>query len=188
MKYEFKRIDEISISEFVNQMERQQAALDELLEGNTATSEVLSYVEGILAGGRPCRGLPDGLFWGYDEPENMPGDARVDLFYMPTYLNTAFLMQAYRMMPDRLEEGFPDFREKLMRAMISCIGRGFAGHGYDKDDFAQGMKIFASVHTKDFMRTFRELVPEAFSKAYRRALRSIERDVFETEKYLNTII
>ena len=39
MKYEFKRIDEISISEFVNQMERQQAALDELLEGNAATSE-----------------------------------------------------------------------------------------------------------------------------------------------------
>ena len=187
MKYEFKRIDEISISEFVNQMERQQAALDELLERNADAVEILSYVEGILASGRPCRGLPDGFFWGYDEPENMPGDARVDLFYMPTYLNTAFLMQAYRMMPDRIEEGFPDFKEKLRRAMISCTGRGFAGHGYDKDDFVQGMKIFASVHTKDFMRTFRELVPEVFSKAYRGALRSIERDVYDTQKYLERV-
>ena len=110
MKYEFKRIDEISISEFMKQKEMQQAALNELLEGNADAAEVLSYAEGILASGRPCRGLPDGFFWGYDEPENMPGDGRVDLFYMPTYLNTAFLMQAYRMMPDRLEEGFPDLR------------------------------------------------------------------------------
>lgn len=187
MKYEFKRIDEISISEFVNQMERQQAALDELLEGNAATSEALSYVEGILAGGRPCKGLPDGFFWGYDEPENMPGDARVDLFYMPTYLNTAFLMQAYSMMPDRLEARFPDFKEKLWRAMTSCAGREFVGHGYDRDDFVREMKIFASVHTKDFMRSCRELVPEAFSTAYRRALRSIERDVYDTEKYLKRV-
>ena len=60
---------------------------------------------------RSFTGMPEALFWGYDEPENMPGDARVDFFYIPTYLNTAFLMQAFRMIPELILERVPDFAE-----------------------------------------------------------------------------
>lgn len=109
--------------------------------------------------------MPEALFWGYDEPGNMPGDARVDFFYITTYLNTAFLMQSYRLIPERLEtiSGFGDL---LKRAMTACTGRGFAGHGYDNYGFVEGIQIFASVHTKDFIRTHGNLVPEAFVSRY----------------------
>ena len=187
MKYEFRRIDEIDLHSFARQMQQQYAALDTLLEGEADTMEILSYVEEMLADGRPCKGMPEALFWGFDEPENMPGDARVDYFYMPTYLNTAFLMQAFRMIPEQICERIPAFKEKLGRAMTGCSGRRFAGHGYEKDDFVQGMQIFASVRTKEFIRNHKDIVPEVFRDAYRAALRSIERDVFDKEGYLRRV-
>ena len=187
MKYEFRRIDEIDLHSFARQMQQQYAALDTLLEGEADTMEILSYVEEMLADGRPCKGMPEALFWGFDEPENMPGDARVDYFYMPTYLNTAFLMQAFRMIPEQICERIPAFKEKLGRAMTGCSGRRFAGHGYEKDDFVQGMQIFASVRTKEFIRNHKDIVPEVFRDAYRAVLRSIERDVFDKEGYLRRV-
>ena len=44
-----------------------------LLEEGADNSEILSYVEEMIADGRPCKGMQETLFWGYDEPENMPG-------------------------------------------------------------------------------------------------------------------
>ena len=172
MKYVFKRIDEIDLRSFEEQMRQQYAALDTLLEGEAHNSEILSYVEEMIADGRPCKGMPEALFWGYDEPENMPGDARVDFFYIPTYLNTAFLMQAFRMIPELIRERIPDFEEKLARAMTACSGRGFSGHGFGNNDFVRGMQIFASVRTKEFIRNHREIVPEVFRNSYSAALRS----------------
>ena len=187
MKYVFKRIDEIDLRAFERQIQQQYAALNVLLEGKADTSEILSYVEEMIADGRPCKGMPDALFWGFDEPENMPGDARIDFFYMPTYLNTAFLMQAFRMMPELICERVPDFKEKLGRAMTACSGRGFSGHSYDKNDFVRGMQIFASVRTKEFIRSHREIVPEVFRNTYCAALRSIERDMFDEKVYQRRI-
>ena len=187
MKYVFKRIDEIDLRSFERQIQQQYAALDALLEGRADNSEILSYVEEMIADGRPCKGMPETLFWGYDEPENMPGDARVDYFYIPTYLNTAFLMQAFRMIPVLIRERIPDFEEKLARAMTACSSRGFTGHGFDNNDFVRGMQIFASVQTKEFIRNHRETVSEVFRNAYCAVLRSIERDVYDEEEYLRRI-
>lgn len=158
-----------------------------MLEEGADNSEILSYVEEMIADGRPCKGMPEALFWGYDEPENMPGDARVDYFYIPTYLNTAFLIQAFRLIPELIRERIPDFEEKLARAMTACSGRGLSGHGFDNNDFVRGMQIFASVRTKEFIRNHRKIVPEVFRNSYSAALRSIERDVFDEEGYLRRI-
>ncbi len=187
MKYTFKRHDEISLRDFVRQTQQQYAALDALLKDTIPTEEVLAYVEGILATGRPCRNMPDALFWGYDEPETMPGDCRVPYYYMPTYLNTAFLMQAYRRMPVQIGERIPYFIDRLQRAMVACSGRGFMGHRYEKDDFAEGLLIFSSVRTKDFIRTHGDVVPEVFARAYYAAIRSVERDVYDVPRYLRRI-
>ena len=167
MKYVFKRIDEIDLRSFERQIQQQYAALDALLEGRADNSEILSYVEEMIADGRPCKGMPETLFWGYDEPENMPGDARVD--------------------SELICERIPDFEEKLARAMTACSGRGFSGHGFDNNDFVRGMQIFASVRTKEFIRNHRETVPEVFRNSYCAALWSIERDVFDEEGYLRRI-
>ena len=76
-KYVFKRIDEIDLRSFEGQMQQQYAAMNTVPEGGTDNSEILSYVEEMIADGRPCKRMPEALFWGDDKPENMPGDARV---------------------------------------------------------------------------------------------------------------
>lgn len=187
MRFVFKRKNEIDLRAFRIQIDRQYEALEILLAGKADQEEVLSYVEDMLRDGRPCHRMPEALFWGYDEPENMPGDARVAYYYKPTFLNTAFLMQAYRMMPEKICDRVPDFAGQLGNAMTACAGRGFQGYGYDKRDFAEGMKIFASVRTKDFIRNHQGLVPVAFKEAYLAAFRSIERDVFHEKEYLERL-
>ena len=88
--------------EFEEQMREQERALSHLMSGQVSAEEVADYVRGIMDSGRPCRRMPDSLFWGFDEPETMPADSRVLFYYIPTNLNTAFMMQAYRMFPERV--------------------------------------------------------------------------------------
>ena len=151
-----------------------------------SADEAADYVRDIMDSGRPCRRMPDGLFWGFDEPETMPADSRVLFYYMPTYLNTAFMMQAYRMFPERVG-AVPGFANAMRRAMIASAGRGFAGAGYSQDEFVRGMMIFANVHTKDFIRTHPELVPDDSTVKYYAASRVVERAVRSEEDYLARI-
>ena len=186
MKYSFKRKDEISLQTFEEQVKAQYAALEWLSSGNAGIDEIAAYVQGIIDSGRKCNRIPDGLSWGYDEPENMPSDARVAFFYMPTYLNTAFLMQSYSMNPERIG-ALNGFADALRNALVTCIGRRFNGSGYSKDDFVQGIMIFANIHTKEFIRTYSDLVPYAFSECYFAVLRFIEEVVASEEEYLARI-
>ena len=186
MKYSFKRKNEISVREFEEQISEQERALHHLVSGQVSADEAADYVRGIMESGRPCRRMPDSLFWGFDEPETMPADSRVLFYYMPTYLNTAFMMQAFRMFPEKVG-AVPGFTNALRSAMTASAGRGFAGAGYSQDEFVRGMMIFANVHTKDFIRTYPELVPEDFTVKYYSASRVIERSVRSEEEYLARI-
>ena len=183
MKYVFKRKDEINLQVFAEQVGTQYAALEWLKSGCAETDEIAAYVQGIMDSGRNCKGIPDGLSWGYDEPENMPPDARVDFFYRPTYLNTAFLMQAYRMIPEKLD-AMTGFADVLRSAMLTCAGRRFKGSGYSNDDFVEGIMIFANVHTAEFIRAHSNIVPDVFSECYFGVLRFIESIVASEEEYL----
>lgn len=186
MEYSFKRSDEIDLGAFAKQIGRQYEALEWLLGGAADAEEVYAYARAVLESGRGSKGMPGGLFWGYDELQNLPADARIDFYYVPTYLNTAFLMQAYRVMPQKME-AIPGFTDGLSRAMKGSAGRGFTGLGYDKGDFVQGMQIFASVHAIDFIRKHKDLVPETFASRYRAAIWSIECDIFDEEDYLRRV-
>ena len=156
------------------------------MSNQVSADEAANYVRGIMESGRTCRRMPDSLFWGFDEPETMPADSRVLYYYIPTYLNTAFMMQAYRMFPERVG-AVPGFAHALRRAMTASAGRGFTGADYSKDDLVRGMLIFANVHTKDFIRTYPKLVPDDFTVKYYAASRMVERAVRSEGDYLARI-
>ena len=121
MKYSFKRKNEISLREFEEQMREQEKALRWLMSGQASADDTVDYVRGIMESGRPCKRMPDSLFWGFDEPETMPADSRVLYYYIPTYLNTVFMMQAFRMFPENVG-AVPRFANALRRAMTASAG------------------------------------------------------------------
>ena len=43
-------------------------------------------------------------FWGLADPATMPSGARVDFFYRPTYIDTAFMMRAALDYPSLMNE------------------------------------------------------------------------------------
>ena len=92
----------------------------------------------------------DMLFWGLDEPDSMPSDARVDFFYTPTYLATAFIIKATLIYPDLLES--EDVKNKLIKALLGSTARNFSGHGYESiDGKVDAMKIFIAAGTGTFI-------------------------------------
>ena len=105
-------------------------------------------------------------FLGLDEPENMPSDARVDFFYMPTYIGTAIIMKAVMKHPDLLKES-----ESIIHGLLlGCTGRGFKGHGFD--DFKgliETLKVFAEADCESFISRYPEVCSE-FTDLYREAM------------------
>ena len=102
-----------------------------------------------------------------DTIEDMPGDARVYLLYIPTYIATCALMHAYMKCP---EEKKKIIEAPLYQAMTGCCGRGFTGHGYDcEQGVYDSMKIFETLGAMSFLKEYPGLnvkFTETFAEPY----------------------
>ena len=108
-------------------------------------------------------------FLGLDEPSSMPGDARVDFFYRPTYIGAAIIIRAALLYPDLLEakagsakedtpEGAADIRHVLPRLLTGCTGRGFTGHGYESlQGLIETLTLFTKAGTAEFVEKYPDL-------------------------------
>ncbi len=83
----------------------------------------------------------------------IPGDARVDFCYMPTYLGAALLMRDFlheKIMPADI----------LKRALAVCPGRGLEGHGYDSErGVLAALDVFRQGGLRRFLETERLTCP-----------------------------
>ena len=135
MKCTFYRPECIDLKEWNTIINKLRADLDELDAGNLPEREVICYLADLLSQAEPLERRPEMYFFGFDKPEHMPSDARVDYFYWPTYVAAALIMKACLLYPGILEKiSFPDGKsaERIYRAvLLGCTGRGFRGHGYD---------------------------------------------------------
>ena len=107
-------------------------------------------------------------FFGLAAPETMPSDARVDYFYRPTYLATAFMIKAVLLYPSLMNEAtFLDsdldftvstVKETLAACMLGCTGRGFDGAGvlHLKDS----LQIFDNAGVVEFLGKYPKICPE----------------------------
>lgn len=94
MKCAFYRPEEINVEEFnniVNGLKKDLAAME---SGRVTKEETIQYLRELLPQARFLDHTPDMCFFGLDEPQHMPSDARVEYFYKPTYLAAAMLMHA----------------------------------------------------------------------------------------------
>lgn len=90
----------------------------------------------------------DGSFKLFDSYE-IPGDARVDFCWMPTYICTAILMKAYMTDPS----SFTSKEESaLLGGLKMSSGKNLRGHGYDAfKGQIEALKIFMKAGLREFL-------------------------------------
>ena len=110
----------------------------------------------------------DGSFKLFDSDE-IPGDARVDFCWMPTYISTAILMKTY--LTDSYSFTSAEKSALLDGLKMSCT-RNLRGHGYDAfkgqiealEIFMKaGLREFLDIH-KDFCAEFSEMISKIIAK------------------------
>ena len=133
MKNTFYRPREVNVKEFENILQKMKRDLSELLSGNVSCNEVIEYARKLIADGKTLKRDHSMVFWGLGNPEEMPGDARVDFFYTPTYIAVSMLTNIMQKYPD-LTMKVKGFEETLKNGLYAATGRSFSGHGFDDMD------------------------------------------------------
>ena len=134
---------------------------------------VYTYFYALSRHALPLEKNPAMSFVGLAAPESMPSDARVDYFYRPTYIATAFMIKAVLLYPSLMNEAsFLDseleftvdtVKRTLAACLLGCTGREFDGAGVLS--LKNCIKIFEDAGATEFVEKNPELCPE-FTKLY----------------------
>ena len=148
--------------------------LEELETGKAPEREVALYLETLLSQADTLEKNPAMRFFGFDKPEHMPSDARVEYFYWPTYIAAALGMKACLLYPGilgkvRTQDG--QNAEEILRAiLLACTGRGFRGHGFDDvKGLVEVTEFFVDHGAREFIEQCEIPCPE-FTECFTQAL------------------
>lgn len=146
-----------------------QSDLLAIVGGDVSDKELLDYANTLVARIRKEIGYEGDNFWCVAEVvDGMPGDARVDLIYRPTYLATCILMQAWLRLKELRES--ESFKAALQGAMYGSMGRRFEGHGFDwYEGFCETLHIFELGRVPEFLEAYPDLNSD-FTNLYREAV------------------
>ena len=104
----------------------------------------------------------------------MPGDARCEFFFLPTYLMTQCLISAVLRAPGLMRRD--EIRDTLERGLNGCTLRGLCGHGYEADEVCiDNLKAFLKAGYADLIMRYPQISP-AFRKVFMEALESFRED------------
>ena len=126
MKCTFYRPNEVNVKEFKNIVDKLSSDLHELERENCNETTVSKYVDTLCSLAKKTEHDPEMSFLGLWDPADMPHDARVDFFYKPTYLATAFIIKAALLYPSLLSD---TVKETLSSLLLACTARRFESGG-----------------------------------------------------------
>lgn len=167
----FYRPEQVNISEFQKIVHKLEEDFQQLNTEEIDKREVYDYVTALLTNAKPLDHNPKMYSLGLDKPDNMPSDARVDFFFMPTYIGTAIIIRAIMMYPELLEDQYDQKSKVQLKTILSgllsgCTARNFTGSGYYAiEGVLKAMKLFSCAYTKAFLETYPDICP-AFRKLY----------------------
>lgn len=174
MKCTFYRPTTINLKEFENIIGKLNYDLYLLENQKHDEWSVYTYFYSLSCHAEHLLKNPTMRFFGLAAPEAMPSDARIDFFYRPTYIATAFMMRAVLMYPSLMNEvtfldSELDFtvdtvKETLSACMLACTGRNFDGAGVLS--VKDCINLFAEAGADEFLEQHPDLCPE-FTKLYR---------------------
>lgn len=174
MNCTFYRPTTVNLKEFENIIGKLSYDLHLLETRKHDEWSVYTYFYSLCCLAEPLKKNPIMRFFGMAAPESMPSDARVDFFYRPTYIATAFMIKAVLMYPSLMDEtAFLDseldftvdtVKQTLASCMLACTSRGFDGAGVLR--LEDCVKLFSDAGTDEFLEMYPELCPE-FTELYR---------------------
>lgn len=168
MNCTFYRPKNLNTNEFENIVGKLRYDLYLLENEKNDEWKVYCYFYSLSKLVKPLVGNPKMTFLGLDEPDKMPSDARVEYFYKPTYIATAFMIKAVLLYPTLMnEETFLDseldftvdiVKKTLTSCMLTCTGRGFDGAGVFK--LEDCIKLFEDAETSEFLVKYPDICTE----------------------------
>ena len=181
MKNTFYRPTETNLEEFENIIGKMKYDLHLLENEKNDEWNIYCYIHRYCKLAKPAGNNPDMSFLGLAEANEMPRDARVEFFYLPTYLATAFMIKSVLLYPSLFNElTFLDseldfnveiFKQTLKSCMLGCTGRDFDGAGVVK--IADTIKLFEEAGANEFVDRYPDFCSE-FTELYLKKYESIK--------------
>lgn len=173
MRFTFYRPQNVNTTEFDNIVGKMHYDLHLLETTSVDEWSAYCYIYDISRLAKKLEKNPKMKFLGLAEPHEMPSDARVDYFYKPTYIATAFIIKAVLLYPSLFNEAtFLDsdldltvetVKSTLSSLMLGCTGRDFDGAGVYKT--AECIKLFSDAGASEFIAKYPDMCPE-FNELY----------------------
>jgi gamma-glutamylcyclotransferase (GGCT)/AIG2-like uncharacterized protein YtfP len=174
MKYTFYRPNELNTTEFDKIISDMHDVLVRISNGYADGNELKDYLEKLIRDQKCLQSNADMGFWGFDDPENMPSDARVMYFYTPTYIAIGMLLNTKLNYPETVKQ-IAGFDVALKKGLLASTGRGFQGHGYDYlDGLIKALNIFVLAKAHIFVELYPNYCQE-FTRLLKESLQYCER-------------
>lgn len=181
MKYPFKRTVEFNIRAWAQTNHDLMATLDATISGAFDEEELADFCRQAVRDAKPLPGHPEMVFWGYDEPGTMPGDAIGGYFYLPGYLMVLIMIAGINRYPQMLE--LDGVRDALSRGLNGCIYGGLAGHGYDAMAILlENLMMFTKAGIRQFVHDHSD-IGGSFGEMYEEAIALVRKD-YENGKHI----
>ena len=174
MNCTFYRPVNVNTTEFENIVGKLAYDLHRLETEQHDEWNVYTYFYALSRHAQAVEKNPAMSFLGLAPAESMPSDARVDYFYRPTYIATAYMMKAVLLYPSLVNEttfldSDLDFtvdtvKSTLAACMLGCTGREFDGAGVLP--MKECVKIFEDAGATEFIDKYPDICPE-FTEMYR---------------------
>ena len=169
MKCTFYRPNEVNVKEFKNIVDKLSSDLHELERENYNETIVSKYVDTLCSLAKKTEHNPEMSFLGLWNPADMPHDARVDFFYKPTYLATAFIIKAALLYPSLLSNMV---KETLSSLLLACTARRFECGGTLR--LSDCLSIFENAGITDFIEKYPDMCRQ-FNQLYKRRKAFLEK-------------
>ena len=174
MKYTFYRPNETNTETFDKIISDMYEVLVKISNGYAKENELKDYLENLVKDQKCLQSNAEMGFWGFDEPENMPSDARVMYFYTPTYIAIGMLLNTKLNYPETVKQ-IAGFDVALKKGLLASTGRGFQGHGYDYlDGLIKALNIFVLAKAHIFVELYPNYCQE-FTRLLKESLQYCER-------------
>lgn len=177
MKFEFITTTTVDTSAWNKSNKKLEQDLQEITTKAVSEKEIVAYLNDMVRALRTVKNdkCCNMLFLMYDEPSSMPGDARVEYVYKPTYIASAIMMTAM----NRFDLVAKDstFQKTVTMLLEASLGREFRGAGYDEYvGYLDALQIFATGDTLAFIEKY-PTINERFVRELQKAICFLEDEI-----------
>lgn len=173
MKYTFSR-PAFDLSAWSGVTRSLEETLEEIRSKECSYADLHDFCTKAAADAQKLGNKKGMVFWGYDAPTTMPGDACCEFFFLPTYVMVQCLIAAVLREPALMRD--PVLKDTLDHGLNGCTLNSLHGHGYEATEILfDNLKRFLQTGYADFAMRYPS-VGTSFRLLFTDALRMVKKD------------